>query len=551
MGLANFQNSGFMNSLMATSQREPERAPLLVEEIVEKSAGVFLWVTLVVKSLLEGLQNSDRISDLQRRLRQLPADLEDLYLVMIGSLEPFYEQQASHIFQIVTAARQPLSVLAVSFADEEDPNFAVLAKMPLDRNKMVFRFEDTVRRLNSRCRGLLEVRNGSSAFGLDSKVEFLHRTVKDFLETPSIWNRILSQSAPNFDVDISLMRSYLLQLKTLHGTEWAEEIFGKYTGEFMEFAAGAEGRSDDMQLSLLDSFFETATTLWKLRPQDENAKRLGQVKLQHDWVEMVPPQRNVVCCLSLAASFGLRQYVENSLARYSPLHMPQLSRSIVYFAAVPAPLYLSPRLPNTKLVAFLLESGANPNQPYGGSSVWKYILKYVCENCKRLCMSEHREILISLIEVMRLLVEAGADPEACIPFAADIVSETFGWLLPEQSIDLRQLIGKKLEEKPGRALDEGKVVHGNIKARSLRDRSTRTTSQTNLVIPSTEKVLQRDGPMRGRFRKRGGTPSRTRSSSEQVRIVVSKVNESKSSGKLKKQRLSRSFKKLMFWTWRC
>jgi 23S rRNA C2498 (ribose-2'-O)-methylase RlmM len=77
-------------------KREPKLAPQLVTEIVDKSAGVFLWVTLVVRSLLEGLQNSDRISDLQRRLKQLPAGLEDLYLLIMKNIEPFYEQQSSH-----------------------------------------------------------------------------------------------------------------------------------------------------------------------------------------------------------------------------------------------------------------------------------------------------------------------------------------------------------------------------------------------------------------------------------------------------------------------
>ncbi|KAH8663414.1 hypothetical protein BGZ60DRAFT_67197 [Tricladium varicosporioides] len=131
--------------------REPERAPNLVTEIVDKSAGVFLWVTLVVKSLLEGLQNSDRISDLQRRLLELPADLEDLYLLMMKSLEKFYQQQASQLFQIVHRARLPLSVLALSFADEEDVEYAMNAKLgPLDETELSFRYEETVRRLNSR-----------------------------------------------------------------------------------------------------------------------------------------------------------------------------------------------------------------------------------------------------------------------------------------------------------------------------------------------------------------------------------------------------------------
>lgn len=38
-------------------RQEPEYARNLVKEIVAKSSGVFLWVDLVVKSLLNGLTN--------------------------------------------------------------------------------------------------------------------------------------------------------------------------------------------------------------------------------------------------------------------------------------------------------------------------------------------------------------------------------------------------------------------------------------------------------------------------------------------------------------
>lgn len=57
----------------------PGQARSLVREIVNKASGVFLWVRLVVRSLLQGLRDSNRVSDLQRRLKHLPADLEALY----------------------------------------------------------------------------------------------------------------------------------------------------------------------------------------------------------------------------------------------------------------------------------------------------------------------------------------------------------------------------------------------------------------------------------------------------------------------------------------
>jgi hypothetical protein len=80
------------------AQEDPQTVFKLVKEIVTKADGVFLWVRLVVKSLLDGLSNRDSISDLQRRLRLLPPDLEGLYTHMLDLIDGFYVVKASEMF---------------------------------------------------------------------------------------------------------------------------------------------------------------------------------------------------------------------------------------------------------------------------------------------------------------------------------------------------------------------------------------------------------------------------------------------------------------------
>ena len=62
-------------------KREPQYARQLVENIVSKVSGVFLWVRLVISSLIAGISYGDRINDLERRLDALPPDLN---IFMIG-----------------------------------------------------------------------------------------------------------------------------------------------------------------------------------------------------------------------------------------------------------------------------------------------------------------------------------------------------------------------------------------------------------------------------------------------------------------------------------
>jgi hypothetical protein len=69
-----------------------------VDEIVEKADGVFLWVRIVVKSLLEGLRNRDDIAILRERARLLPKELEPLYEHLLERIGPFYIVWASKAF---------------------------------------------------------------------------------------------------------------------------------------------------------------------------------------------------------------------------------------------------------------------------------------------------------------------------------------------------------------------------------------------------------------------------------------------------------------------
>ena len=76
-------------------ESEPERAPSLILEIVNKASGVFFWVFLVVRSLLEGLSSGDRIIDLQKRVQDLPGDLEEYLTYMLVGLDSLYTSQAT------------------------------------------------------------------------------------------------------------------------------------------------------------------------------------------------------------------------------------------------------------------------------------------------------------------------------------------------------------------------------------------------------------------------------------------------------------------------
>lgn len=57
----------------------PSSAEKLISEVLEKAAGVFLWIRLVVKSLVDSLRDGCTMPDLHKSLREIPPDLEDLF----------------------------------------------------------------------------------------------------------------------------------------------------------------------------------------------------------------------------------------------------------------------------------------------------------------------------------------------------------------------------------------------------------------------------------------------------------------------------------------
>ena len=87
-------------------EKDPQNGRALAIEIVSKSSGVFLWVTVAVNSLLDGLRNHDRIADLQAKLLQLPDDLADLYEIILRRTDSFYQKHRSRYFLMIQAVHR-------------------------------------------------------------------------------------------------------------------------------------------------------------------------------------------------------------------------------------------------------------------------------------------------------------------------------------------------------------------------------------------------------------------------------------------------------------
>ena len=479
-------------------QEEPVFASDLVEKIAKKASGVWLWVYLVTHSLLDGLTNSDKLSDLQRRLKSTPTDLEDLYKKMLDSIDGFYVENASQLFQTVLAAQRPPSLLGLSFADEDDPLFALQAEIePLGDEAMLSRCHAMRRRLNSRCKGLLEVSSPKSSTEwapltikmsskcdlelLDShqkpricenlyyeppdshfqstadlKVEYLHRTVRDFMTRPEVLSKLVAATKTNFDPDLALCRSYLLQLKTLHPKLVTRERFWELINNYMYHTVVMKAFTTVSLMSMFDELDRTATKL-AVTPRfvSSTVGRAFSVDSGIHWTSTGPGGRRGNTLSAFAVQYELYQFIEAKVQESDFDLYDQNGRPLLDYATVDwkpsctkeaRRIYDDDRvLRNRRIIKLLLERGADPNHRYASSTTWCNVLVEAQEvSDSQFAVTSRPRSMRRWADTVELFLQHGADPRVKL-INSDVTSmirDTFAEWNPSRTKDLERTLDR-------------------------------------------------------------------------------------------------------------
>jgi hypothetical protein len=182
-----------------------------VKDIVDAANGGFLWVYLVVESLLEGLMNEDRIIDLQRRLRQLPTELKQYFRHMFDRIDDHYREQTAYVFQVTLAVHDTLPLLAYWFMDkiDEDADFAINVQVEPSRAiKTAAAMRTMKKRLNARSKGLLDVQFCDTGDGDDASLSSSMLIKSDMQDMLNDW------ASAKFDANVVISMATLAQIKT-------------------------------------------------------------------------------------------------------------------------------------------------------------------------------------------------------------------------------------------------------------------------------------------------------------------------------------------------
>lgn len=180
----------------------------------------------------------------QKRLRLLSNELEAYFQKMFEKIEASYQEKTA---QTLLKARQPLSVVAISFYDLERMNADYVLDNPipvLAEEDVEISYKTVRKRLYARCQDLLVISVVSAHQGFQYNIEFLHRTLRDFLVTQDMQTMLDSWTAKSFDPAASLRKALLGQIESL-SKEACYRLGDGFLTEslhgFMFYASEAEG----------------------------------------------------------------------------------------------------------------------------------------------------------------------------------------------------------------------------------------------------------------------------------------------------------------------
>ncbi|KEZ42176.1 hypothetical protein SAPIO_CDS6239 [Scedosporium apiospermum] len=336
-------------------EEDEKEAEYLILSIIWKAEGVFLWVRLVVNSVLRGIDESDDWEFRRKRVENLPNDLTKMYNAMwkrLGDDEPDYCEDAalyfgvmlhpdlhSVLYNVYQSVAMMMLVVRPRIRQELLENPQAISRDELDK-----RCWQIKEQIPARSAGLLEVSfldegERSSSGKRDwrlATVAFIHRSASDFLANEG---RDILAHAKLTEKDIfegQIVLSFMFDYEILPAPYQFCPLF--YPG---------------------DSAMHIVKGLLMLKPHLSCADQIGCINTARRVLEGLPEWRDKKRdCLGLFACYGFTEAVEcgfeseikERLADQG--YMDQLLSSFLRFGDTTF-------LDKSPVISWLLDNGSN------------------------------------------------------------------------------------------------------------------------------------------------------------------------------------------------
>jgi hypothetical protein len=278
--------------MVKLTKRHPKDTKEIVAEITEKAAGVFIWVKLVVKLLVDGLEDGDDMEELRMKLKSLPSDLRDIYRRMFSKIKKDYQVQAAEIFLLLQAWQ------SITPTETFSPVTLYCALRPLqecldlhvesfDPETIAWCSQQVAARVRSRCCGLVFVyisEDEDIEVEAHSSVTYMHRTVAEFLVSDDVTAEL--QSLATFESNVKLASACVYVLKICGSLGPTGPLFYHFD-HFIKIYRAASSQSSTRLNSLVITLDETMSQFqhqygiwrpdrhWSAQLQDDHEVSIG------------------------------------------------------------------------------------------------------------------------------------------------------------------------------------------------------------------------------------------------------------------------------------
>ncbi|KAH5096643.1 hypothetical protein HBI56_137370 [Parastagonospora nodorum] len=368
----------------------------IISNISGHARGVWLWVFLVTRDILYEVDRDEGILTLQKIVNEFPSDLERYFERIIDRIKDRHKEEMAQTFLVTVHELQPLPLFAFALLERERtrPDYALETPIePVSLDEIEPKHPVWQARVRNRCGDLLVIDPGPHPVYLSHSVDFMHRTVRDFLRD-CYHDNLRNYLTHEFSPLVSLCKIHLCLLKALPVDNFRDRrsvnrIIG-LTDELLYYAHEAEKNCTHQEQRTLDGLLNELDKVnshhaRSIRNHWTHA-RDSPAKLGFDHYR----EGGQCNFLALAVQARLVKYVSTRLQADKQI-MQKGGRPLLDYALRPrrvTPISMDyhttrddPSV-DIKMVELLLAHGANPNQSvhlYDGESVWALFLLSIHE----------------------------------------------------------------------------------------------------------------------------------------------------------------------------
>ncbi|KAF7510815.1 hypothetical protein GJ744_005915 [Endocarpon pusillum] len=358
MNIEKTVNDKLRSKLESLFPSEKEETENMIKDVCYKAQGVFLWLDLTIKALVNAIRNGDNIEELSERLQTTPDTIEGVYIDMFNRLDKLYLATAAKYFRFLKQAQvwpqRPWTLLSFVCVDYSLWQRILSNDLACFESSEFFNICHQIEnRILTRCAGLVEINDQLSnvferlgiidrwqltELGIQQRegsischfreVNFIHRSALEFLETHH--QEFFQEPNWHLEARLALARSQLGEISVIPIVK--SELYKE--GGFVEIhkpikrlmdtlaafnKSEATERADrafeDAAIEMVDQTFQVIKQVHvNLSRSETSSYEEYSRKDFHLLMPWFDTQFPLYDCHGFAAYFGCRNYVSHHLS---------------------------------------------------------------------------------------------------------------------------------------------------------------------------------------------------------------------------------------------